>query len=450
VPTTVERLSTTRVKLTIEVPFDEVKPAINKAYQELAGRVSIPGFRKGHVPPAMIDQRLGRGAVLSEAINAILPGAYSAAIEDNHLVPLSQPEIDITELADGQAVTFTAEVDVRPDFDLPDPRQIAVQVDLPPAADQGVAERLDLLRERFAETSPVDRPAEAGDQVTIDLSAAQDGAALPDATAEAVPYVVGQGDLIDGLDQAVTGLAAGDTATFVSQLIGGNHAGEAADITVTVHRVEQRTLPELDDDFAQLVSQFDTVDQMKADLKASVERLGLVEQLAQARTKVLEATLAATDFDLPAGAVERETANRLEQMASQLQGSGLSVADYLAGLADPEQATEDQLTGNIARSVERGLRAEILLSRVAEDTGVAVSEEDLTSFIYQQAQENGTTPEHELQHMQAHNHLAEWLAQIRQSKALDLLVAQAEVTDADGHPVDLAAVIMPTASPNLG
>lgn len=446
---TVERLSSTRVKLTIEVPFDQVKPALAKAYRELASRVSIPGFRQGHVPPAIIDQRLGRGVALSEAINALLPEVYTEAVEQNQLVPLGQPEIDITKLEEGQTVTFTAEVDVRPDFDLPDPRQIAVTVDPVGSTEQGVAERLDLLRQRFAETSQVDRAGQPGDQVTIDLVAAQDGADLADATAEAVTYVIGQGGLLDGLDEAVTGLAAGDSTTFVSTLVGGDHAGEVADITVTVTRVDQRTLPELDDDFAQLVSQFDTLDQMKADLATAVGRLGLAEQLAQARTKVLEATLAQTNFDLPDGAVERETASRLEQMASQLKGSGLTVADYLAQVADPDQATEADLSANIARSVDHGLRAEIVLSRVAEEAAVAVSEEDLTSFIYQQAQENGTTPDQELEHMRAHNHLAEWLGQIRQSKALDTLVAQADISDSDGAAVDLSALLSPSIPPSL-
>ncbi len=440
-PSTVEKLSSTHVKLTIEVPFSDLEPAINKAYRDVANQVSIPGFRKGHVPPAMIDARVGRGAVISEAVNAVLPGIYAQEIDAQGLTPLGRPEIEMTKLEDGEVAEFVAEVDVAPDFDLPDFSTIEVTVDALPDQEAAIDERIEVLRERFAEVSEVDRAAQKGDQVRLNLSGSQDGEVLPDATAEGLTYVIGSGQMLDGLDEAVTGRKAGEVATFSSTLLGGGHEGEAADITVTVTQVQERTLPEVDDQFAQLVSQFDTVQEMRADLAVSVQRMAAVDQLTAARDRVLDKAIELGGFDIPETLVTDEVAARISQVNEQLKGAGLTLTEYLAQMGDPEVATPEQFEENTRRAVERGVRAEILLSRVADEAKVEVGQEDLTAMIFQKARENGTTPEQEIQHMQDHNHLPEWMAQIRQSKALDTIVVQAKVTDSAGAPVDLKAVL---------
>jgi len=442
-PSTVEKLSSTRAKLTIEVPFAEFEPAIRKAYRDLANQVSIPGFRKGHIPPAMIDARLGRGAVLNEAVNAVLPQIYAQTVEEHGLTPLGRPDIEMTKLEDGEIAEFSAEVDIAPDFDLPDFSAITVTVDPPADLDAAVDRQIEILRERFAEVSDTDRPAGAGDLVHLNLTGAQHGEVLPDASATGVTYVIGSGGMLDGLDEAVTGCHAGDVKTFASTLVGGGHEDEPADITVAVTQVQERTLPKVDDDFAQLVSQFDTVAEMKQDLRASVERAARIDQLVSARDKVLDAALDLAGIDIPEHLVETELESRTAQLNEQLRAAGLTLDDYLSRMGDPAVTNAEQFAASTRSSVERQIRGEILLSRAADEEKVSVDQEDLTNFIFQKAQENGTTPDQEVQHMQAHNHLAEWMAQIRQSKALDAMVAKATVTDTQGRPVAVTTLAAP-------
>jgi trigger factor len=428
-------LSTTRAKLTIEVPFSELKPAINKAYRDLSNQVSIPGFRKGHVPPAMIDQRLGRGTVLSEAVNAMLPDIYAEAVDAHELTPLGQPAVEMTKLEDGETAEFTAEVDIVPAFDLPDLASLQVTVDALDDVDAAVDERVHLLQERFAEVAPVERAAAPGDQVHLNLVAARDGEPLEDASADGITYVVGSGGMLEGLDDAITGCVAGDERTFTSTLVGGGREGEAADITVTVTAVEERTLPTIDDEFAGLVSQYDTLDEMKADLRQAVERQAAMGQLSQARDRVIDKLIELTPFDLPEAVVEAEVANRTSGLTEQLAASGLTLADYLARVGDPDTATEEEFWSGTRSAVEKGIRAEILLSRATQTVKVTVDPQDLTNLLFQKAQENGTSPEQELQHMQSHDHMNEWLAQIRQSKVLDQIVAGAQVVDTQGQRI---------------
>jgi trigger factor len=444
-----ENLGPTRVKLTLEIPFADLKPALEQAYREIAAQISVPGFRKGKVPPAVINQRVGRQTVLGEAVNAVLPDVYGAAIVEHDLAPLSQPEIELVKLVDGETVEFTAEVDIRPDFELPDFATIAVTVDNTKVDDQVIDERIDLLRERFATTVPVERPAAAGDQITFDLAASQDGQTLADGTAQGVTHVVGSGGLLDGLDEAVTGLAAGQTKTFRSTLVGGAHEGEEADVEVSLTKVAQRTLPEVDDDFAQLVSQFDTVDEMRADLLQSANQVATLEQADQARDKIIEAVLDQTPFELPAGLVAREVTARTDRINESLQRAGLTLTDYLTRLdADSDQArTPEEFWADLERTAERSIRTQVVLDKLADEVKFNVDQSDLTALLFRKAQENGTSPQQELQHMQEHNHLADWMTDIRRSKALEHIVTQAEATDADGDPLDLSILY---AKPDFG
>ncbi|MDR2896626.1 MAG: trigger factor [Propionibacteriaceae bacterium] len=438
---TVERLSSTRVKLTIEVPFADLKPAIDKAYRTVAGQISIPGFRKGHVPPAVIDQRVGRGSVLSEAVNEVLPQVYAKAIDEQGLTPLGRPEVDMTKLEDGESAEFVAEVDVAPDFELPDFSSLTATVPAADDIDSGVDQRIETLRERFAEVEPVDRPSQVGDQVTINLSGFQEGQALADANAEGISYVIGSGQMLDGLDDAVTGLSAGDSAEFTSKLLGGEHAGQEADLKVEVTAVHSRSLPEVDDAFAAMVSQFDTVAEMRSDLAQGVERSNQLTQLSQARQQILDAAIAAAGFELPEQLVESEVAGRLSQINEQLKSSGMTLESYLERIGGDTPQTVEQFTADTRKTVERGIGSEILLDKVAATVEINVTQEDLTNMIFQKAQENGSTPEQELQHMQSHNHLPEWMGQIRQSKALDTIVTQATISDSNGQVVDLKPLL---------
>lgn len=436
-PSTAEKLSPTRVKLTVEIPFADLKPYLDKAYKEIAEQVNIPGFRKGKVPAVVIDQRYGRGVVLQEAINEAIPVAYNQAVTEAKIRPMDQPEVDVTKLEDNELVEFTAEVDVRPEVKLPDFTKITATVDNAAPADELVDERIELLRERFATTTEVDRAAAEGDVLTIDLNASQDGTPLPEATAEAISYKVGQDqNMLDGLDEAVTGLKAGESKTFTSTLVGGQFRGQEADIEVTVVTVSEQELPEVDDEFAQLISEFDTVEEMKEDLRGAAEQQVKADQLADARDKVLEAVLAKVDIELPEGVLAREKEGRRQDVERQLAAGGLTVEQYLENAEDEEAEDADQFWASIDERSAEALKAQVLLDVYADENSVDVSQQELTELIFRKAQQNGTSPQDEINHMMEHNHMAAWMQEIRRGKALAAICAAAKVTDADGNVVE--------------
>ena len=436
-PSTVEQLSPSRAKLTVEIPFSELQPHLTKAYREIAQSVTIPGFRKGKVPSAVIDQRFGRGVVLQEAINAALPTAYGEAVDANKLIPLGDPEVEITKLEDGDVVEFVAEVDVRPELTLPGFDTLAVTVDVLADLDSEVDSRLEMMRERFATTTEVERAAADGDVLTIDLAGTRDGEALPDATAEGITYRIGSGGMLDGLDEAVTGLSAGESADFTSTLVGGALAGQEADIHVTVTKVSEQQLPDLDDEFAQLVSEFDTVEEMRVDLTNGVEQMLRADQLNSARDKVLEDLVAQVEFELPAKLLAAELEARRGQIDEQLKGAGLTLERYLETAEDEEADSPEAFWAVVDSRAEQSLRAQILLDAIADEREVGVEQHELTDMIVRRAQSSGSTPEQELQHMMEHNHMSAWMQEIRRNKALGLILAEARVTDADGVTVEV-------------
>ena len=436
-PSTVEQLSPSRAKLTVEIPFSDLQPHLTKAYREIAQSVTIPGFRKGKVPSAVIDQRFGRGVVLQEAINAALPTAYGEAVDANKLIPLGDPEVEITKLEDGDVVEFVAEVDVRPELTLPGFDTLAVTVDVLADLDSEVDSRLEMMRERFATTTEVERAAADGDVLTIDLAGTRDGEALPDATAEGITYRIGSGGMLDGLDEAVTGLSAGESADFTSTLVGGALAGQEADIHVTVTKVSEQQLPDLDDEFAQLVSEFDTVEEMRVDLTNGVEQMLRADQLNSARDKVLEDLVAQVEFELPAKLLAAELEARRGQIDEQLKGAGLTLERYLETAEDEEADSPEAFWAVVDSRAEQSLRAQILLDAIADEREVGVEQHELTDMIVRRAQSSGSTPEQELQHMMEHNHMSAWMQEIRRNKALGLILAEARVTDADGVTVEV-------------
>ena len=435
-PSTVEQISPSRVKLTIELPFDDLKPSLDRAYAEIAQQVNIPGFRKGKVPARIIDQRFGRGLVLQEAINDALPDAYGKAVVEHQLAPLGQPEVEITQLEDGAVVMFTAEVDVRPDFTVPELSGIQVQVEKAEISDADLDERVDMLRQRFATYSEVDRAAAEDDVVVIDLLGRRDGEPVDEATADGISYKVGSQGMLEGLDDAVKGLKAGESATFTSTLVGGPLQGEEMDIDVTVQKVQQTDLPEIDDEFAQMVSQFDTVAEMKDDLRNGLEQSARFEQLADARDKVLEAVIEQLDFEVPERIAADEAQARKDQITQQLGQAGLTLETYLA--ESQEADSEEAFWADVEQRSAQALKAQLLLDKIADDDEIGVDQAELTQAIMRKAQANGTTPEQEANHMMEHNHMAEWMQEIRRGKALDKLVKGAVVADADGHVLDIA------------
>jgi trigger factor len=431
-----ETLNPTRVKLTVEVPFEELKPSLDAAYRKIGSQVTIPGFRKGKVPPRVIDQRFGRATVLDEAVNDALPKFYGEALEANDVSPLGQPEVDVTSFEDGQQLTFTAEVDVRPKFDLPDYDGIEVTVDDAEVSDAEVDEQLDGLRERFATLTGVDRAAADGDFVSIDLSATVGGEAVDDLTAKGLSYQVGQGSLLDGLDEAITGLAAGEKADFPTALVGGDHAGEEATVTVEVKSVKERELPPLDDDFAQTASEFDTLDELRADVRTRVEGMKGVQQGVQARDRVLEALLAKVEIPLPEGVIKAEIDSRNHSLAHQLEAANMTKADFLAA----EGQSEEEFDADIEQSTRGAMTAQFVLDKVVEKEQLAVSEAELTQHILRTASRYGMGPDQFAQQVVQAGQVPVLVSEVVRGKALALVLERAKVVDESGRPVDLEAL----------
>lgn len=410
----VETLNPTRVRLAVEVPFAELEPNIKSAYKRIAAQVTVPGFRKGKVPPLVIDQRIGRPVVLEEAVNEAIPKLYGDAVRENELQPLGQPEVDVSEFNDGDELKFTAEISVRPTITLPDWEGMEVQVDDAVAEDSDIDERLQQLRERFATLAGVDRAAADGDFVQIDLNATTDGEPIEGGQASGVSYQIGKGGMIDGLDEAVTGMSAGETTTFTTTLV-GTHAGEEVDCEVTVSAVKEQQLPELDDEFAQLASEFDTFDELKEDVREQALRQKRLDQAMSARDKVLEQLLEKVgEVPVPDEVVE----SQIEQHFSDGHGDDDHRAEF-----------DEQLRSN--------LKSQFVLDEVVNAENVEVSQDELTSYIVQQAMQQQTDPNQLAQQLVEQNNLPAVMADVARGKALAQIVEKANVVDSSGSAIEL-------------
>jgi len=424
VKSAVQTLNPTRVKLTVEVPFDELGPSLDAAYKTIGAQVQIPGFRRGKVPARIIDQRVGRGAVIEEAVNDALPKFYSQAVDESKIRPLGQPEVDVTGVPDpaaGGELTFTVEVDVRPEITLPDYASLAVDVDDVVVADADVENEITGLRQRFGTLVGVERAAVEGDFVSIDLAAEIDGEQIDAVTG--VSYEIGSENMLDGLDDALVGMSAGDTKEFGAPLAGGDREGQTADVTVTVGSVKERELPQLDDEFAQLASEFDTLEELTADLRAKAEQGKRLQQGVQARDKVLDALLDATDIPVPAALVEAE-------VHSHLDGEGR--------LEDDEHRTE------VGENATKALQTQFLLDAIVEKEQVSVSQPELIEYLVMSAQQYGMAPDAFAKAVDEAGQVQGMVAEVARRKALAVVLEQAVVTDASGNVVNLEALRPPT------
>ncbi len=416
--TTVEKLSPTRVKLVIAVTPEELKPSIDHAYKHIAEQINIPGFRKGKVPAPIIDQRVGRGEVLNHAVSDALDKVYRQAVDENSIRPLGRPEADVTglpELKDFSGdLEVTVEVDVRPEFTLPKLEGLKLTVDTVEVSDEEVETELTNLRERFGTLVTVDRPAKTGDFAQIDLVATIAGAEVD--TAQGISYEVGSGELIDGIDEALDSLSAGETTTFESNLLGGDNEGETAEITVTLTAVKERELPDADDDFAQIASQFDTIDELKADLRQQVERSKVFGQGTQARDQVVDKLLENLDIPVPPKLVEDEVTRHLEN-ESRLE--------------------DDEHRAEVTESSEKTFRSQILLDAIVEAEGVKVSQNELTQYLIQGAAQYNMEPGEFIKVLDGNGQIPGMIAEVSRNKALATVLGKAKVVDGNGNPVDL-------------
>ncbi|MEV7212397.1 trigger factor [Kitasatospora cineracea] len=432
----VETLNPTRVRLTVEVPFEELKPSLDAAYKKINQQVTVPGFRKGKIPNKVIDQRFGRGAVLEEAVNDALPRFYTQAVDEGQIDVLGQPDITdiegVENLADGGDLKFTAEVDVRPEVTLPEFAEIAVVVDPVVVGDEDIEKSLEQLRERFASVKDVERAAGENDIVVIDLEAKVDGEVPEDGTATGVSYEIGSGRLLDGIDEAVIGLSAGESKTFTTTLKGGTQVGKDSEVTVTVTTVQEKELPSLDDEFAQLASEFDTLEELRADSVKRLERMKEFDQATQAQEKVLDELLARVEMDYPEKLLADEIGTRKHNLEHhQLEPMGLTLDTYLASQdksrEDYDKETEEQ--------AKKGIKTQFVLDQIVKNEELGVNQEELTEHLIRRAAGSGLTPDQFAQQVVQGGQVQLLVGEVARGKALALVVEAAKVTDTNGETV---------------
>ena len=422
---TVETLSPTRVRLDVEVPYAELSDHIAAAYKKVATQVNIPGFRKGKVPAAMIDQRVGRGTVLDEAINAALPEFYGKAAREHEVLVVGRPTVDVKEFKDNEKLVFSVEVNVRPEVALPDFSKITITVDNVVVADTDINEQLDELRARFGTLNSVERTTASGDFVTIDLTARIDGAEVDGGKANEISYEVGSNRMIDGLDEALVGMAAGDTKTFTTQLV-GQKDDEKGDVEIVVKAVKERELPTADDSFAKLASEFDTLDELKADFAERLGRLKKMEQGAQARDLLLEKLLADLDIPVPDEIV-------LDEVNHHLEGEGR--------MEDAEHRAE------VDGQVRSSIKSDFLLDAIVKTEDVQVSEIELTEYLIRTSQRYGMGPEQFAQELQKAGQIGQVVAEVTRAKALATVLGRVSVVDKSGKTIELEELRPAAAAP---
>lgn len=444
--TDVEELSPTRVRLTIEVPFEELKANLDQAYREVGRQVRVPGFRPGRIPPRVIDQRVGRGAVLEQAVNDAVPQLYGKALEEHEVFALGQPDLEVTKLDDGKELTFTAEVDVRPKFDIPDLDGMPVTVDDADVTPDQVEEYIGSLRERFASLKGEDRPVQDGDYVSIDLAAGVDGEPVEDAQASGISYEVGSASMLEGLDDALLGMAQGDAKTFTAELGGGKLAGMQADVTVTVHSVKVKELPELDDEFAQSASEFDTLGELRAGTRAQLETMRRAGQAEQARERALDAVLARLDIPLPDSLVDQEIQLRRQSLDDRLSRSGSERGAYLAAVG----MTAEELDADFDKDARRSVKAGFVLDKLAVQEKLGVDQAELGAYVTEQAYRMGVPPDRLAKELADRGQLSAAIADVLRGKSLSLIAEGAKITDESGRGVDLTELERPDEPADSG
>jgi len=441
VKSTVEKLSPTRVRINVEVPFAELKADFDRAYKQLAQQVRLPGFRPGKAPAKLLEARVGRAAVLEQVVNDALPARYSEAVATGELRPLGQPDIEVTKIEDGEELVFTAEVDVRPDIDLPDLGELKISVDPIEVSDEEVEAELDGLRARFGTLKSVERPAQTGDFVSIDLAATVDGEDVPDGRTEGLSHEIGSGQLIDGLDEAIVGLGEGESATFTTALLAGEHAGRDAEVTVTVKSIKERELPEPDDEFAQLASEFDTVTQLRDNLTEQVRRVKRIHQAEKIRDQALETLLELVEVPLPQAIVAAQVDTALHNAIHPLDHDDAKFAEAL----EAQGSSREKFDTENREAAEKAVKTQLLMDAISDELQIQVGENDLSERLVLMSRQYGVEPQQLVQLLQQNNQLPAVFADVRRGLAVAAVVEAATVTDTDGNVVDTSEFFGPPA-----
>ncbi|HWO59011.1 MAG TPA: trigger factor [Umezawaea sp.] len=430
---TVEQLSPTRVRINVEVPFDELKPDFDRAYRKLAKQVRIPGFRPGKAPARVLESRIGRGAVLDEVVQEAIPAKYLEAVNSGEVRTLGRPEFEVTNIADGDSLAFSAEVDIRPEITVPAFGELSVSVEDQEVEESDVDTQLDELRARFGTLTGVKREAAEGDFVVVDLSATVDGEEVEEAKTAGLSYEIGSGQLVEGIDDALIGASEGETKTFTTTLVAGEHSGREAEVSVVLNSVKERQLPELDDEFAQLASEFDTLDELKGDLRTRLGRVKKMQQGVEARDKVLEALLSTTEVPLPEAVVQGEVDARKHDAVHSFDHDEARFAEWLT----EQGQTQEEFDTEVRTAAEQAVKTQLVLDSIADAEEISVTDAELTERIIYQAQRFGISPDEYVKRAQQSGQLGAIFADVRRGKALAAVVRQATVTDATGNTLDL-------------
>lgn len=437
---TVEKLSPTRVRINVEVPFTELQPDIDTAFQQMAKQIRMPGFRPGKVPVKLLEARVDKQAMFDQVIGDAVPARYSEAVTTSDVRPLGQPEIDITNKEYGKDLTFTAEVDVRPEIELPELDGLKITVDPIEVSDEEVDTELQNLRARFGTLKGVERAAESGDFVSIDLSATVDGEDVPEAKTEGLSHEIGSGQLIEGLDDAIIGLKEGETRVFPTTLAAGDHAGQEAQVTVTVKSVKERELPEPDDEFAQLASEFDTIEELKNSLTEQVQRVKRIQQAEQIRDKALEVLLEQTEIPLPEKIVQAQVDDTLH---NAIHGLNHDETAFEKALEEQGSSREEFDKDNLSNA-EKAVKTQLLMDAIADKLDIQVGQNDLTERLVLMSRQYGLEPQQLLQYLQENNQLPAMFADVRRGLTVAAVVHGGTVTDTDGNVIDTTEFFGPT------
>jgi len=417
--TNAEKLTPTRVKLTVDITIADLEPFLKQAYKTISEQVSIPGFRKGHVPAPIIDQRVGRQAVIEQAVNDSLDSFFQAALSETDTQPMGRPSADVEkwlDLKDEKSVmTLVFEVEARPEFKLPKYDGLKIEVDNAEVGDDAVEQELTKLRERFGNLNTVDRPAKTGDFVELDLVARIGGNDVDQANG--VSYEVGAGNMLAGLDEAVETLTAGETTTFTSQLLGGEYEGQDAEVEVSITAVKERELAAADDDFAQLASEFDTIAELRESLAEQVAQASVFAQGRQARDLFTETLIEKAGIPVSEELVEEEVHRHLE-------GEG--------------RLEDDEHRAEVRESTEKQIALQLLLDAIVEAENITPTQNELSQYIFQSAQQYGMDPSQFLQAISQGNQMGMILGEVTRNKALAVALSKAKVVDKNGKAVDLS------------
>jgi len=432
VKSSVEQLSPTRVRINVQVPFTELEPDFQRAYKELAKQIRLPGFRPGKAPAKLLEARVGREAMLDQVVSEALPARYGQAVMDSEVQPLGQPEIEVTKKEYGEDLAFTAEVDVRPKIDLPDLSALRVSVDPIEVGDEDVDAELESLRARFGTLTGVERPVATGDFVSIDLSATVDGEEVPNAAAEGLSHEVGSGRLIAGLDDALVGLSVDESREFTATMAAGEHAGQDAQVTVTVRSVKERELPEPDDEFAQLASEFDTIEELRANLREQVSRTKRAQQAEKIRDAAMEALLGQVDVPLPEAVVQSQYDSAVHNALSSLGHDEAKLAETLA----EQGKSREEFEAEARAAAEEDVKRQLLLDALADDLEIQVGQDDLTERLVATSRQYGIEPQQLLGYLQENNQLPAMFADVRRGLTIAAVVEAATVTDTAGNTID--------------